>query len=295
MTRRGLAALFIFLFAVSGCGLWPGGARPGGSLWGSRQPKVALVLGGGAARGFAHVGVIRVLDRQKIPIHMIVGANTGGLIGALYADRKSASELERLALTLEERDLFDYNFITPTQGFARGERLEDFVLKQFTTKDIERLTIPFAAVATDLEKGEAVALETGSIARALRASNAIPGIFGPVSHQGRLLVDGGVLDSVPVDVARRLGADIVIAVDLSDGTPAGQANNIFDTIAQSLFLAARQGAEARLKQADVVIRPKLGSAGLIDFTRKKELLARGMEAAEQALPAIRAKLGVKQN
>ena len=293
MQRRGPAFFLILLLGLSGCGLWPGGSGRGVSLWGSRQPKVALVLGGGAARGFAHVGVIRVLDRQKIPIHMIVGANTGALIGAIYADRKSASELERLALTLEERDLFDYNFISPTQGFARGERLEDFVVKQFTTKDIERLTIPFAAVATDLENGEVVALQTGSIARALRAANAIPGIFSPVSHQGKLLVDGGVLDSVPVDVARRLGADIVIAVDLSDGAPAGQANNIFDTIARSLFLAARQGAEAKLKQADVVIRPQLGSAGLIDFTRKKELLARGMEAAEQALPAIRAKLGAK--
>lgn len=293
MTRRGPVFFFLFLFGLSGCGLWPGGSGRGVSLWGSRQPKVALVLGGGAARGFAHVGVLRVLDRQKIPIHMIVGANTGGLFGAIYADRKSASELERLALTLEERDLFDYNFINPTQGFARGDRLEDFVVKQMTTKDIERLGIPLAVVATDLEKGETASFQTGSIARALRASNAIPGIFSPVSHQGRLLVDGGVLDNVPVDVARSLGADIVIAVDLSDGAPAGQANNIFDTIVQSFFLAARQGAEARLRQADVVIRPKLGSAGLIDFTRKKELLARGMEAAEQALPAIRAKIGAK--
>jgi NTE family protein len=261
--------------------------------WGDRRPKVALVLGGGAARGFAHVGVIRALERQKIPIDLIVGTNTGSLFGAIYADRKSASELERTALVLEERDIFDYNFINPTQGFVRGDRLEEFVAKNLSIDDIERLKIPFAAVATDLQKGEVVALQSGSVARAVRASNAIPGIFSPVAYQGKLLADGGVLDNVPVDVARKMGADIVIAVDLGDGMQEAQVNNIFDAIVQSLYLAARQNSEAKLKQADVVIRPKLANAGLMDFSRKKELLALGVQAAEQALPEIRKKLGAK--
>jgi NTE family protein len=279
--------LLVLVFGCSGKNLVP-------RLWPRGEPKVALVLGGGAARGFAHVGVIRALERQKIPIDLVVGTNTGSLFGAIYADRKSASELERTALALDERDIFDYNFINPTQGFVRGDRLEEFLVKNLSIDDIERLKIPFAAVATDLQKGEAVALQSGSVARAVHASNAIPGIFSPVTHQGKLLVDGGVLDNVPVDVARKMGADIVIAVDLGDGMQEAQVNNIFDAIVQSLYLAARQNSEAKLKQADVVIRPKLGSAGLMDFSRKKELLALGVQAAEQALPAIRAKLDLKR-
>jgi NTE family protein len=290
MMRRSLT-LLVLVFWLSACGSGSVGRL---MPWGDRRPKVALVLGGGAARGFAHVGVIRALERQKIPIDLIVGTNTGSLFGAIYADRKSASELERTALVLEERDIFDYNFINPIQGFVRGDRLEEFVAKNLSIDDIERLKIPFAAVATDLQKGEVVALQSGSVARAVRASNAIPGIFSPVAHQGKLLADGGVLDNVPVDVARKMGADIVIAVDLGDGMQEAQVNNIFDAIVQSLYLAARQNSEAKLKQADVVIRPKLANAGLMDFSRKKELLALGVQAAEQALPAIRAKLDLKR-
>lgn len=286
--RREVSSLLIAAtFLLSACGFSGGLAK----IWPAGQPKVALVLGGGAARGFAHVGVIRALERGKIRIDLIVGADSGSLFGAIYADRKSASELERTALALDERDIFDYNFINPTQGFVRGERLEDFIVKRLSTKEIERLTIPFAAVATDVQNGAVVTLQSGSVARAVHASHAIPGIFSPVTHQGKMLVDGGVLDNVPVDVARKLGADIVIAVDLGDGMQEAQVNNVFDAIVQSLFLTARQNSEAKLKQADVVIRPKLGNAGLIDFTRKKELLALGVQAAEQALPAIRAKIG----
>jgi NTE family protein len=284
------AALFFAASVVCSC-TWRSASKI--MPWGGGRPKVALVLSGGAARGFAHVGVIRVLERQKIPIDILVGADTGSLVAAVYADRKSASDLERIVLALEERDIFDYNFINPTQGFARGERLEEFVAKRLSTADIERLGTPFAAVATDLESGEAVALKSGSIARAVRASNALPGIFSPVSYQGKLLADGCIADNLPIDAARKMGADIVIAVDLSDGKPSAQANNIFETLVQSVFLMARQVSEIKSRQADVVIRPKLGSAGFIDFARKKELVALGMTAADEALPGIRAKLGIK--
>ena len=288
-------ALIFFLLCASACGwVWRGGGRAGGTsiFEGSRRPKVGLVLGGGAARGFAHVGVIRVLEREKIPIDLIVGTSIGSLVGAIYADKKNGSELEGAALGLEERDVFDYSFISPTQGFVRGERLEDFVLKKFSAREIEQLKLPFAAVATDIENGEVVVLQSGSIARAVHASSAIPGVFIPVRYQGRLLVDGGVLDSVPVDVARKMGAEVVIAVDLGEGRQAAQVKNIFDTIVQSLYLMGLETTEARLRQADVVIRPKLSNIGLIDFSRKKEIVALGIEAAEQALPSIRAKLGL---
>ena len=263
-------------------------------MWGSKRPKVAVVLGGGAARGFAHVGVIRVLEREKIPIDLIVGTSVGSLVGAIYADKKNSFELEWVAFALEERDLFDYTFISPTQGFVRGERLEDFVLKKLSAREIEQLKLPFAAVATDIQNGEVVVLQSGSVARAVRASSAIPGIFIPVAYQGRLLVDGGVLNNAPVDVARKMGADVVIAVDLGQARKSAPVSNIFDAMVQSLYLMGSESTEARLKQADVVIRPQVSHIGLLDFSRKKELLTLGMDAAEQALPSLRAKLGLGQ-
>ena len=284
---------FVFVccfFWVSGCGFGSVGRL---MPWGDRRPKVALVLCGGAARGFAHAGAIRALERAKIPIDLIVGTNTGSLIGAIYADKKSGSELETIALGLEERDIFDYNFINPTQGFARGERLEDFVAKKLGAKEIGELKLLFAAVATDIQNGEIVIFQSGSIARAVHASSAIPGIFIPVSYQGKLLVDGGALDNAPVDVARKMGADVVIAIDLGEGAKAAPVSNIFENVVQGFYLMARQNTEAKLKQADVVIRPKVSEVGWIDFSRKKEVFALGVQAAEQALPAIRAKLGVK--
>ena len=283
-----------FLFLFSGCGpLVPGTSAPEGrrvTADGQKPPRVALVLGGGAARGFAHVGVIRVLEREKIPIDLIVGTSVGSLVGAIYADKKNSFELEWIAFSLEERDLFDYTFISPTQGFVRGERLEDFVLKKVTAREIQQLKIPLGVVATDIQNGEPVVLQTGSVARAIRASSAIPGIFIPVRYQGKLLVDGGVLDNVPVDVARKMGAQVVIAVNLDGGRKATQVNNIFDAIVQSLHLMAKESTEARLREADVVIQPVVSEIGPLDFSRKKELLTLGIQAAEQALPQIRQKL-----
>ena len=260
-------------------------------MFGSR-PKVGLVLGGGAVRGFAHVGVIRVLEREKIPIDFIVGTSVGSLVAAIYADKKNSFELEWIAFALEERDLFDYTFISPTQGFVRGDRLEDFIVKKLSAKEIQQLKMPFAAVATDIQEGEVVVLQSGSLARAVRASSAIPGMFIPVRHQGKLLVDGGVMNNVPVDVARKMGAEMVIAVDLDGGKKSAAVSNIFDTLAQTLYFMAAENAEAKLKLADIVVRPKVSDVALLDFSRKKELLTLGMEAAEQALPAIRAKLGL---
>lgn len=285
---------FFLLFLFPGCGsILPGIPAPEERrpvAEGQKPPRVGLVLGGGAARGFAHVGVIRVLEREKIPIDLIVGTSAGSLVGAIYADKKNSFELEWTAFSLEERDLFDYTFISPTQGFVRGERLEEFVLKKVSARELQQLKIPLGVVATDIQNGEVVVLQNGPVARAVRASSAIPGIFIPVRHQGKLLVDGGVLNNVPVDVARKMGAQVVIAVDLGGGKKATQVNNIFDAIVQSLQLMAIESTEARLRDADVVIRPQVSDIGPIDFSKKKELLTLGIQAAEQALPRIREKL-----
>lgn len=287
-------AFLAFLFLVLGCGpIAPSVPSPEERRLvpeGQKLPRVGLVLGGGAARGFAHVGVIRVLEREKIPIDLIVGTSVGSLVGAIYADKKNSFELEWIAFSLEERDIFDYTFISPTQGFVRGERLEDFVLKRLSAREIQQLKIPFAAVATDIQNGEPAVLQNGSVARAVHASSAIPGIFIPVRYQGKLLVDGGVLNNVPVDVARKMGAEVVIAVNLGGGRKTAQVNNVFDAIVQSLHLMAIESTEARLREADVVIQPSVSHIGPIDFSKKKELLTIGIQAAEQALPRIREKV-----
>jgi len=288
--------LLSFLLLLSGCGsilpAIPSSEDRRAGAEGQKLPKVGLVLGGGAARGFAHVGVIRVLEREKIPIDLIVGTSVGSFVGAIYADKKNSFELEWTAFSLEEKDLFDYTFISPTQGFVRGERLEEFVLKKVSARELQQLKIPLGVVATDIQSGEVVVLQSGSVARAIRASSAIPGIFIPVRYQGRLLVDGGVLNNVPVDVARKMGAEVVIAVNLGGGKKSAQVNNIFDAIVQSLYLMSIESTEARLREADVVIQPQVSQIGMIDFSRKKELLTLGIQAAEQALPRIREKLGM---
>jgi NTE family protein len=282
-----LFVISVLLF-LSACGPFRGAPETGG-----KRPKVGLVLSGGAARGFAHVGVIRALEREKIPVDLIVGAGIGSLIGAIYADKNNGAELEKIALSLDERDVFDYNFNTPTQGFVRGDRLEDFISKKLAAKEIEQLKIPFAAVATDIRNGEVVVLQSGSVARAVHASNAIPGLFVSVPYQGKFLSDGAVLDNVPVDVARKLGAQVVIAVYLGAGKKPGELSNVFEAMVQSLYLMAAESGEAKLKQADVAIRPNVSDIGLLDFSRKKELLALGADAGAAALAAIRAKLGAK--
>ncbi|HSQ78718.1 MAG TPA: patatin-like phospholipase family protein, partial [Nitrospirota bacterium] len=164
------------------------------------RPKIALVLGGGAARGFAHIGVIRALEQEKVPIDMIVGTSVGSLIGAIYANDTNSFELEWTAFTLEKDDLFDYALFSAITGMGvvKGDKLEDFVKTKITTANIENLKLPFTAVATDLNRGTHVVLDRGSVAKAVHASSAIPGVFSPVDYQGRVLVDGGFLDNIPI-------------------------------------------------------------------------------------------------
>src|SRR3990172_5856272 len=187
----------VFLLWLSACGplvpSLPPSEERGVVSEGQRLPRVGLVLGGGAARGFAHVGVIRVLEREKIPVDLIVGTSVGSLVGAIYADKKSSFELEWVAFSLGEKDLFDYTFTRFNQGLVRGDRLEEFVLRNVSAREIQQLQMPYAAIATDIQNGEGVIVGTGSVARAGRAPSAIPGIFIPVRHPGRLLVAGGGL------------------------------------------------------------------------------------------------------
>ena len=207
------AALGFALLVASGCAAKQVVA-PTAPIPPPPVPKIALVLGGGAARGFAHVGVIRALEQEKIPIDLVVGTSVGSLIGSIYADTRSSFDLELIAFKLEKDDIFDFSVFSSTTGPVKGERLEKFVQSKVRKANIEELSLPFSAVATNLNTGERVVLDRGAVGRAVRASSSIPGVFTPVVYQNMTLVDGGVVDNVPVDVARAKGADIVIAVNI---------------------------------------------------------------------------------
>ncbi len=254
------------------------------------EPKVALVLGGGAARGFAHIGVIRVLEQERIPVDLVVGTSVGSLIGAIYAGDRDSFGLEWTAFQLQQDDLFDFGIVNAVlgMGYARGEKLEAFVRGKVKQANIEQLAIPFAAVATDLNWGARVVLDKGPVARAVRASSAIPGIFEPVLHQGKLLVDGGVVDNIPIDVARARGADVVVAVDISQDVGNTNIRNAVDVMLQATNIMFEVNVAARRQSADVLVQPKVSGVGMLDFSRKKECVQAGIEAARQAMPRIRA-------
>ncbi|HCU54680.1 MAG TPA: patatin [Gammaproteobacteria bacterium] len=277
-----LLGTLLLTVALSGC-VTPV-AGPGDGL---QRPRVALVLGGGAARGFAHIGVIRVLEQEKIPIDLIVGTSVGSLIGALYAHEANSFELEWTAFGLTRDDLLDYALIGATMGPIKGERLEQFVAKRIPVTNIEALKIPFAAVATDLNRGKRVILDHGPLPRAIRASCAIPGVFQPVELGGKILVDGGTVDNLPVSVAREKGADIVIAVDISQNVTNFNITNLVDVTLQAVHIMFSENVSRRRNEADVLIAPAVGEVAMMDFTQKKRLMQAGMDAARASMPALR--------
>jgi NTE family protein len=273
--------VFVILLGVWGCGTVPPAKET------KAPPKVALVLGGGAARGFAHVGVIRILEQEKIPIHMIVGTSVGSLIGAIYASDPNSLNLERLSFSIERDDIYDYSVIYSKMGPVQGEKLEKFVQTKVKAKTIEKMKIPFYAVATDLNAGNTWVFEKGSVAKAVRASCSIPGIFQPLEMGGKMYVDGGVTNNLPVDVARAKGADIIIAVNISKNIQNPQINSLIDVILQSISIMGRELVTYKSRSYDVLIEPNVGDVGITDFSQRKRLMEAGLLAAKQALPRIK--------
>ena len=253
-------------------------------------PKVALVLGGGAAKGFAHVGVIRVLEKEKIPIDMIVATSVGALVGAIYASERDSFQLEWLAYQVTKEDIFDFSILYSKLGPVQGEKLEEFLKTKLKVKKLEDLELPLYPVATDLMTGKTVTLEKGSIARAVRASSAIPGVFVPVQFAGRTLIDGGVTNNLPVEIARQKGADVVIAVNLSQDVKNVQIDSVIDIILQSIDIMGKELLKYKRKGAEVLIEPQVGDVGTMDFSQKKKCIEEGMKAARVALPQIQQKI-----
>lgn len=251
----------------------------------SRQPaKIAVVLGAGSSKGFAHIGVLKILESNKIPIHMIVGTSVGSVVGSFYAYGYDAFQLQKLSFTIEKGDIVD--LIIPDNGFVKGEKLEEFVNKTVKNTPIDKLKIPFYAVATDIQSGQEMVFGRGNTGMAVRASCSIPGVFRPVKIGDRMYVDGGVVSPVAVEVAKKFGADVVIAADISATADRSLPENTVDTILQSLNIMYSKLAIIQLSKADVVIRPKVGHIGSADFSKRHEAILEGERAAIEALPQI---------
>lgn len=253
------------------------------------QPaKVAVVLGAGAAKGFAHVGVLKVLEAQNIPVHIIVGTSVGSLVGSLYAYGYDAYKLQTLALSMERDDLIDLT--VPDNGFVRGEKLEIYVNRMVRNTPIEKFHIAFHAVATNIQTGEEAVFGTGNAGMAVRASCSIPGVFKPAKISGKTYVDGGLVNPVASDIARRYGADVVIAVDISASRDMALPEGTIDTILKSVDIMYAKISQLQIPRADVIIKPNVGHIGSGDFTKKHEAILEGEKAALAVMPAIQAAL-----
>jgi len=249
-----------------------------------KPAKVAVVLGAGASRGFAHIGVLKVLESHRVPIHMVVGTSVGSFVGSLYAFGYNPYELQTIALDIQKDDVADY--IIPDNGFIKGEKLENFINHKVKYATIDKFRIPFYAVATNIQTGEEMVFGRGNTGRAVRASCSIPGIFNPVVIGTKAHVDGGVVSPVAVDVARRYGADVVIAVDISSSLSSAAPTGTIETIMQAIDIMYNKMAVIQLKSADVVIKPKVGYIGSSDFTKRHEAIMEGEKATADAIPAI---------
>lgn len=252
----------------------------------SDKPVVALALGSGGERGFAHVGVIKALEENGIGVDIVVGTSAGSVVGALYAGGYKGDELEQLALKLDQAQLDDFDL--SRRGYIRGELLQDFVNKALKNRSIEQLDKPFVAIATQLGSGNAVSFNRGNTGMAVRASSSIPGVFHPVVIGGDEYVDGDLKKPVPVSVAREMGADIVIAVDISQQPGDNPVpEDIIDTLTQSIRIMRQSILARELESAQIVIRPAIGRTPEIDVASKQRLIRNGEAAAIAALPLIR--------
>jgi NTE family protein len=249
-----------------------------------KPAKIAIVLGAGASKGFAHIGVLKVLESNKIPVHMIVGTSAGSFVGSLYAYGYNAFQLQKMSFSIEKGDILDITI--PDNGFIKGEKLEEYINEKVKNTPIENLRIPFYSVATDLQNGHEVVFGKGNTGTAVRASCSIPGIFNPVKISDRIYVDGGVVSPVAVEAAKRLGADVIIAVDISADIGGKPPEGTIETILQSISIMYSKLSSIQLTKADIVIRPKVGYIGPGDFSKRHEAVLEGEKAALGALPEI---------
>jgi len=303
-SSRFLLVLLCFAFLLSAC-TTPAPVTP--SVTGPSQPahpvntaqpkpprpvKIGLALGGGAARGFAHIGVIKVLEAQGIVPDIVVGTSAGSVVGALYAAGNNGFALQKMALDMDEGAISDWSvpFFSRSSGVLKGEALQNYVNKAVHNLPLEKMKISFGAVATDLRSGTPMVFRQGNTGLAVRASSAVPSVFQPVQVGGHTYVDGGLVSPVPVRIAREMGADFVIAVNISSQPDAQPASSSLEVLLQTFAIMGQSINQYELKEADVVIKPKLGSMKGGDFAGRNLAILAGEQAALAQLPEIKQKL-----
>ncbi|MBI1976800.1 MAG: patatin-like phospholipase family protein [Candidatus Omnitrophica bacterium] len=257
-------------------------------LFTRERPKVALVLGGGSARGLAHLGCLQVLEREGITCDLVVGASIGSLLGAIYALGIPLAKAEKRALRTDWRDIVKLRI--SKFGLSDGRGLEQIIREEIEDKKFEDLKIPLAVVTTDIERGEEVVFTSGPLSKVILASCSLPGIFAPVRIGDKLLLDGGIKHTVPVGVARRLGATFVIACDVGFCVRTGKIQNVFQILVQAFQIKGQELNYYQSMTADVVIRPDLKDIDQASFHRGKEAMDAGVKATEEAMAELKRKL-----
>jgi len=260
----------------------------------NRPVKIGLALGGGAARGFAHVGVIAVLEEAGFKPALVVGTSAGSLVAALYASGKSSAQLQQTALGMEEVAITDWMLPVFGRGMFRGEALARYVNSLLANRQMENMAIPLGIVATDLHSGQAMLFQRGDTGTAVRASSAVPAVFVPVKINGREYVDGGLVSPVPVRFARQMGADLVIAVDISSPPEANPADGTLQILLQTFAIMGKSINQYELKDADVLVQPSQAGLKSADFSARQRAIDAGRAAMQAALPALRARLEALQ-
>jgi len=250
----------------------------------AREPVIALALGGGGAKGFAHIGVIKVLESHGIKPKIVTGTSAGSFVGSIYASGQTPYQMQSLALKLQESDLRDLTL--NRQGIILGQKLQDYVNTQVGNKPIEKFPIRFAAVATRLDNGQKADFIKGNAGQAVRASCSIPNVFVPATIGNVKYVDGGLVSPIPVKTAKDMGADIVIAVDISARPTGAGAGNMLGLLDQTINIMGQQSISTELNQANVVIQPKVGNLGVLDLKSSNHAILEGEKAAQLKIKQI---------
>ncbi|MEQ1814619.1 MAG: patatin-like phospholipase family protein [Candidatus Nitrotoga sp.] len=290
-----VASVILLLLSISAC------SNTQSVLQTADRPtaKIALALGGGAARGFAHVGVIKALEAQGIPLDIIVGTSAGSVVGALYAAGLNGFQIQELSMSLAEDQVLDGSglyrcmaetLIASKRGCIKGQALQDFINKNINNRPIEKLNKTFAAVAANLSNGEMVVFRTGNTGMAVRASSSVPIIFQPVTINGVDYVDGGLVAPVPVKAARSLGADFVIAVDISDRPQDHSTEAISDILWQTFSIFGQTINHHEQSSADIVVRPVTSGLPSADVSGVNKAVLEGEKAAAAIMPELKVKL-----
>jgi NTE family protein len=299
LSRRSLLSATAAALLLAGCGSAP--TQPSAPVAATPAPqprhvKIGLALGGGAARGFAHIGVIKALEAQGIVPDIVVGTSAGSVVGSMYAYGYNGFTLQKMAMEMDEASISDWAlpFFSKSPGVLKGEALQSYVNKAVHNLPIEKLKIPFGAVATDLKTGQPILFRRGNTGMAVRASSAVPSVFQPVSIAGKTYVDGGLVAPVPVRFAKEMGAEFIIAVNISSATEAQATASSLDVLMQTFTIMGQRLNQHELKDADVVITPALGAMGSADFNGRNLAVLAGEQAAAAAMPQLKARLKAMQ-